>query len=36
MVSTHSPWGVTADEGGPVYYQSQVLAKVPRSSVGIG
>jgi hypothetical protein len=37
MVSTHYPFpGTTADEGGPVYYQQQVLAKVPRSGVGIG
>jgi hypothetical protein len=36
MVSTHYPSGVTADEGGPVYYQQQVLAKVPRSALGIG
>lgn len=36
MVSTHYPSDVEADEGGPVYYQQQVLAKVPRSSVGIG
>ncbi|HZC29131.1 MAG TPA: hypothetical protein VE269_05270 [Gaiellaceae bacterium] len=36
MVSTHYPSGVPADEGGPVYYQQQVLAKVPRSALGIG
>jgi hypothetical protein len=36
MVSTHYPSTVTADEGGPVYYQQQVLAKVPRSALGIG
>jgi hypothetical protein len=37
FVSTHYPFpGVTADEGGPVYYQQQVLAKVPRSAIGIG
>ena len=35
FVSTHYPSSVTADEGGPVYYQQQVLAKVPRSAVGI-
>jgi hypothetical protein len=35
FVSTHYPSSVAADEGGPVYYQQQVLAKVPRSSVGI-
>ena len=35
-VSTHYPSDVTADEGGPVYYQQQVLAKVPRSTFGAG
>jgi hypothetical protein len=30
FVSTHYPSGVQADEGGPVYYQQQVLATVPR------
>lgn len=35
-VSTHYPSGVTADEGGPVYYQQQVLATVPRSGFGTG
>jgi hypothetical protein len=30
MVSTHYQSNVTADEGGPIYYQQQVLAKVPR------
>src|SRR2546425_4784444 len=35
MVSTHDPSDVTADEGGPVYYQQQVLATVPRSGLGI-
>jgi hypothetical protein len=34
FVSTHYPSGVTADEGGPVYYQQQVLATVPRSAFG--
>lgn len=34
FVSTHYPSAVTADEGGPVYYQEQVLAKVPRSVFG--
>ncbi len=29
-VSTHYPSNVTADEGGPIYYQQQVLATVPR------
>ena len=36
FVSTHYPSGVTADEGGRVYYQQQVLASVPRSSFGTG
>jgi hypothetical protein len=36
MVSTHYPSTVTADEGGPVYYQQQVLATVPRSDFGTG
>jgi hypothetical protein len=36
-VSTHYPGtGVTADGGGPVYYQQQVLATVARSSFGAG
>jgi hypothetical protein len=34
FVSTHYPSNVTADEGGPVYYQQQVLATVPRSEFG--
>jgi hypothetical protein len=34
FVSTHYPSGVTADEGGPVYYQQQVLSKVERSAIG--
>src|SRR5215207_8220524 len=34
MVSTHYPSGVTADGGGPVYYQQQVLATVPRTQFG--
>jgi hypothetical protein len=34
MVSTHYPSSVTADEGGPIYYQQQVLATVPRGSLG--
>ena len=34
MVSTHYPSNVTADEGGPIYYQQQVLATVPRSGFG--
>jgi hypothetical protein len=36
MVSTHYPSGVTGDGGGPVYYQQQVLATVPRSGFGTG
>ena len=36
MVSTHDPSDVTADEGGPVYYQQQVLATVPRAEFGAG
>jgi hypothetical protein len=36
FVSTHYPSTVNADEGGPVYYQQQVLAKVPRSTFGGG
>ncbi len=35
-VSTHYPSDVTADGGGPVYYQQQVLATVPRSDFGSG
>jgi hypothetical protein len=35
MVSTHYPADVTADEGGPIYYQQQVLATVPRSDLGL-
>ena len=36
FVSTHYASNVTADEGGPVYYQQQVLAKVSRSAYGTG
>lgn len=36
FVSTHYPSSVSADEGGPVYYQQQVLATVPRSNFGSG
>jgi hypothetical protein len=36
MVSTHYPSTVTADEGGPIYYQQQVLATVPRTGIGAG
>jgi hypothetical protein len=36
-VSTHYPSKtVTADDGGPVYYQNQVLGIVPRSAFGAG
>ncbi|HEY2939127.1 MAG TPA: sialidase family protein [Gaiellaceae bacterium] len=35
-VSTHYPSDVTAEEGGPVYYQQQVLGTVPRSTFGVG
>jgi hypothetical protein len=35
-VSTHYPSDVTADGGGPVYYQQQVLATVPRADFGAG
>lgn len=35
FVSTHYPSDVTADEGGPVFYQQQVLSTVPRSALGI-
>ena len=36
FVSTHYPSTVSADGGGPVYYQQQVLATVPRSAFGTG
>ncbi len=36
FVSTHYPSKVTADEGGAVYYQQQVLATIPRSGFGSG
>jgi hypothetical protein len=35
-VSTHYPSDVTADGGGQVYYQQQVLATVPRANFGAG
>jgi hypothetical protein len=35
MTSTRTPSTVAADGGGPVYYQQQVLATVPRSTLGI-
>jgi hypothetical protein len=34
FVSTHYPSAVTADGGGPVYYQQQVLATIPRTAFG--
>jgi hypothetical protein len=36
FVSTHYPSTVTADEGGPVYYQQQVLSTVPRPAIAPG
>jgi hypothetical protein len=36
FVSTHYPSDVTADDGGPVYYQQQVLATVARADFGPG
>jgi hypothetical protein len=36
FVSTHYASTVTADEGGAIYYQQQVLATVPRSALGAG
>jgi hypothetical protein len=35
FVSTHYPSDTTSDEGGPVYYQQQILATVARSALGI-
>jgi hypothetical protein len=35
-VSTHYPSKVKADDGGPVYYQQQILATVPRTDFGTG
>jgi hypothetical protein len=34
MVSTHYASSAIADEGGPIYYQQQVLATVPRDDFG--
>jgi hypothetical protein len=35
-VSTHYPaTGVRADDGGPIYYQQQVLATVARPALGL-
>jgi hypothetical protein len=36
FVSTHYPSSVQADDGGPVYYQQQVLGKIPRVGFGTG
>jgi hypothetical protein len=36
FVSTHYPSTVTADDGGPVYYQQQVLGTVRRADLGLG
>ncbi len=36
FVSTHYPSDVTADEGGSIFYQQQVLATVARSAFGTG
>ena len=35
FVSTHYASNVTGDEGGPVYYQQQVLSTVSRAALGI-
>jgi len=35
FVSTHYPSDTAADEGGPVYYQQQILATVARGVLGI-
>jgi hypothetical protein len=35
FVSTHYPSDVTGDEGGPIYYQQQVLSTVRRADLGI-
>jgi hypothetical protein len=35
FVSTHYPSSVAADEGGPIYYQQQVLSTVSRAALGI-
>jgi hypothetical protein len=35
FVSTHYPSGVTADEGGPIYYQQQILSTVSRAALGL-
>ena len=35
FVSTHYPSDATADEGGPIYYQQQILSTVSRADLGI-
>jgi hypothetical protein len=35
FVSTHYPSSVTADEGGPIYYQQQILSTVSRADLGL-
>ena len=35
FVSTHYPSAVIGDQGGPVYYQQQVLATAPRAALGV-
>ena len=35
VVSTHYPSSVTADDGGPIYYQQQVLETVSRAALGL-
>jgi hypothetical protein len=35
FISTHYPSNVTADEGGSIYYQQQILSTVSRSILGI-
>jgi hypothetical protein len=35
FVSTHYPSDVAADDGGPIYYQQQILSTVSRAALGI-
>ncbi len=35
FVSTHYPSSVNADEGGPIYYQQQILSTVSRADLGL-
>jgi hypothetical protein len=35
FVSTHYPSSLAADEGGPIYYQQQVLSTVSRAALGL-